>query len=71
MMQKDFNAALEAKRLWWKPSSLMVMTVEDNVGDMVADGVMWSHIHKEVDSMETIGVRVDKKGSAATSMAHR
>ena len=39
-MQRDVTEVLEAKRLWWKPSSLMVMSTEGYQGNMITMGEM-------------------------------
>ena len=38
---------------------------------MMAEGLVGTHHHKEVDAMVVLGIKVGMKGSTETSIAHR
>ena len=70
-MQERLTESMEAKGLWWKESSLMVMQTDGSHGDMVTEGKRGAWVHKEVDRMVVVGVLLDNQGSTAASMEHR
>ena len=70
-VQQEVTDAMESKGLWWKESSLSVMTTGENCGSMTTVGEKQTHTHKEVDKMVVLGVTLDKQGSTAASVTHR
>lgn len=70
-MQTEVTISLEDRKLWWKPSSLTVMTTGDKEGDMVTTGAKGMHTHKEVERMVVLGTALDRKGTTEASVAHR